>query len=258
MSGIRLSVLRVVMGLIAGLVAGVSFASAASTQPYQEYFTRFYPSHAKALFQIGAFSATQGNAQNVGIDGLIGDHFSVNDNTGHNVLLGLGYYANGFTAYNMDWMFGLNGFYFGHTSVNGYVTQEQMFTNLSYHYTITNYPLYFATRAYLHSGDERYNFTVDLGIGPDFIRTDNFSESSIDGGVTLPDRAYSGRTTVAFSATFGIGVKINNVVGHYPLEIGYKFFYLGEGKFNNLSNQFYNNLNTGNNYANALVFTISD
>lgn len=56
-----------------------------------------------------------------------------------------------------------------------------------------------------------------------------------------------------FSATVGFGVKMNYVFGPAPLECGYRFFYLGQGKLEASSNQALNTLNTGSVYANALL-----
>ena len=70
-------------------------------------------------------------------------------------------------------------------------------------------------------------------------------------------KTYSGRTTAAFSAMAGVGIQMNNVFGHAPLECGYRFFYLGQGNFNKLSNQLINTLSTGNSYANALLCTLT-
>lgn len=228
-----------------------------TTHTWMTSLNRFNPSCATFVFQAGGFNASQGDAQNIGINGLIGDHFSVAHDNGQNVLLGLGYYLNGQNQNRFSLLYGLNAFYFAQTTVQGNVTQERLFTNLSYHYSLTNYPIYAAIKALINTANERYTFTVDAGLGPNFIHTSDFSESSLDGGITLPDHIFSGQTNVAFSATAGIGVRFNNVLGHVPLEVGYRFFYLGQANLNKINPQVRSPLSTGDNYANALIVSIA-
>jgi hypothetical protein len=207
---------------------------------------------------LGGFSATQGNAQNIGIQGLIGDHFSVNRQYAQNVLVGAGLYFDGqnFNQYSLQ--YGIDAFYFPRTTVKGKVTQEQLFTNLSYSYSLTNVPVYLAAKGRIKNVyGSRYNITFDGGVGPNFISTGNVNEKSLDGGVTVPDAAFSGKTSTTVSAMAGIGVEFNNVFGSTSLECGYRFFYLGQSNFNKRNNQLLNSLNTGNNYANALLCTMN-
>ena len=218
------------------------------------FFSRFSPRYAHILFQVGGFSAMQGRAQNIGIEGLIGDRFTVTHHDDQNMLLGVGYFLNKIKQKRFSVLYGINTFYLAHTLVQGDVVQEDLFTNLSYRYSITNLPIYIAVKT-LISVSDKYNITVDLGIGPNIIQTSGFSESSLDEGIAIPDDAFSGRSSIALSATIGIGLKLNNLLGRLPLEIGYRFFYLGQGYLAKETNQLMNNLNTGNSYANALVMS---
>ena len=220
------------------------------------FLSRLNPKRATIVFQVGGFNATQGNAQNVGINGLIGDYFTVNHRNASNVLLGLGYYFNGLERNQFSLLYGINAFYLAPTTVQGNVIQEQLFTNLSYRYSITQYPIYIATKVLINTSSDKYSITCDLGIGPNIIKTSDFSERSLDGGMTLPDNAFTGQTNVAFSATVGVGIKFNNVIARLPFEVGYRFFYLGQGSLSKSNNQILNTLKTGNNYANALIFSI--
>lgn len=209
-------------------------------------------------FQLGGFRANQGQSQNIYIDGLIGDRFTVNHHNGSNGLVGAGYYLNPQENNPFNLSYGINAFYLPRTDVSGVVIQEQLFTNLSYYYSTTNYPIYFAAKALIKNKDDApYNLTLDAGIGPNIIKTATVQETSIDGGITIPDQTFSGRTTTAFSAMAGVGVRINHVFGQAPLECGYRFFYLGQGDFNKLTNQIINTLRTGNSYANALLCSIT-
>lgn len=217
--------------------------------------SRFNPKRATIIFQVGGFNTTQGRAQHINIDSLIGDYFTVNHRNESNILLGLGYYVNGLERDKFRLLYGINAFYLAPTSVKGNVIQEQLFTNLSYRYSITHYPIYIATKAFINTNSDKYSITCDLGIGPNIIQTGDFSEQSLDGGMTLPDNAFTGQTNVALSATAGLGIKFNNVIGHLPLEVGYRFFYLGQGSLSKNNNQILNTLKTGNTYANALIFS---
>lgn len=235
------------------LATGLSLNTASATY---SFFSKFNPRCATIVFQLGGFNASQGNAQDIGINGLIGDRFTISHHYGQNVILGLGYFINGLERERFRLMYGLNAFYLLHTTVQGHVIQEQLFDNLAYRYSLTNYPIYIAAKALINTNSEKYNITLDLGVGPNIINTGNFHEIPLN-RFTLPDRAFSGQTNVAFSATAGIGIKFNNIYGRVPVEFGYRFFYLGQGSLNKLNNQIQNTLNTGNNYANALIFTLS-
>ncbi|MCX7125777.1 MAG: hypothetical protein NTU49_08590 [Gammaproteobacteria bacterium] len=229
-----------------------------SSSNQNSLFSRLNPKSAKIILQVGGFNASQGQAQNIGIQGLIGDYFTVSDQHAYNALMGLGYYVKGLNKNSVSLLYGLNAFYFAPTTVQGNVTQEQMFTNLSYQYSIANYPLYFDTKALIKTSNDKYNVTFDVGIGPNFIAARNFTETSLDGGFTLPDvNLFLGQTTAAFSATVGLGIQFNNLLGRIPCELSYRFFYLGQGHFKEESNQLTNALNTGDNYANALLFSVT-
>jgi len=209
------------------------------------------------LFEAGGYKGTSGKNQNIYIQDLLGDRFNVTDHHHTNGLFGLGYLIDGSEMGRLGIDFGLNAFYFLSTEVSGTITQEFLFTNLAYHYKVSHLPVYATAKAHINTNANNYVFTIDAGIGPNVIKTSSYRDWSIDNGVTLPDRAFSGRYTTAFSAMTGVGLKVNDVFGHLPLECGYRFFYLGKGHFNARTDQIQNNLNTGNNYANALLCTVT-
>lgn len=209
------------------------------------------------VLQLGWFTATQGKSQHIDIQGLIGDDFSVSKSSAQNFLVGVGYYFDWLDTPQVSIGYGINAFYLAPTKVKGTVTQEDLFTNLSYHYSQTNYPIYFAAKALIPC-NMHYDIVIDLGIGPNIVRTKDFKEKSLDGGITIPDaHIFSGKNTVVFSATAGLGWRINNVFEHCSLEIDYRFFYLGQGELKKVNSQVKNTLRTGNSYANALFFSIS-
>lgn len=209
------------------------------------------------VVQVGWFAARQGKSQHIDIRGLIGDDFSVKKSSDQNLLVGVGYYFDWLDFCKVKLKYGINAFYLAPAEVKGHVTQEDLFTNLSYHYSRTNYPIYFAAKA-LIPYCEHYDIVVDLGIGPNIVNTKSFKEKSLDSGITIPDKhLFSGKTGVAFSATAGLGWRINNIFGNRSFEIDYRFFYLGEGELKKSNSQVKNTLHTGHSYANALIFSIS-
>jgi hypothetical protein len=215
-------------------------------------------SQGKWVLHLGGFSAVnQGQAQQVNIQTLVGDNFSVANNRNQNALVGVGYFVNGQHFNRFDLQYGLNAMYLMDTTVNGLVTQEQLFTNLSYSYNVSNLPIYATAKGLFNFKNDRYHLTVDLGIGPNIKRTSDFNEKSIDGGVTIPEQPFTGKTNVTFSAMTGVGFKMDHAIEQVPLECGYHILYLGRGQFNKTSDQLLNSFKTGNSYAHTLSCGIS-
>lgn len=241
--------------LIGLLVCGS--AAAQQTNSYPSLQSVSLPS-GKLHVHLGLFDAYQGNTQDIAIQGIIGDRFTVTNHNSQNALAGLGYYLDGLNTPLFKLSYGLDAFWLGNTLVKGNVTQEDTFFNLSYNYHVTHYPIYLATQAIVKTKSNRYSLIIDLGIGPNFIQTSDFQENSRD-GITVPDVIFSGNTKTTLSATAGIGIKLSSQIqpGTIPLECGYRFFYLGKGNFSKLNNQVINTLNTGNNYANAVVCSVT-
>lgn len=204
------------------------------------------------LIQAGGSWVHQGQAQHINIDGLIGDDFTVTNHTDENFLVGLAYFVDGHHTKLFDMAYGLNAYYLAKTSVNGYVIQEGLFKNLSYHYNVEHFPIYVMARAALNTKNPNYGLIIDAGIGPNIINARDFKESPLD-GQTLPDNVFSRDTAAQFSATAGIHVRMNRVFHDVPLECGYRFFYLGKGHFYSSTEQVIDPLSTGNAYSNALI-----
>lgn len=253
---------NVLLLLLALLSTGTIFAQSAhpptassvnptSTSPV---FPGFRQGH--LVVQGGGFWSHQGKSQHVNIEGLIGDQFTVKRHNDSNGMFGLGYFFDGRNVERFDLNYGLNFFYFPKTKVSGVVEQENLFTNLSYAYKISHYPVYVAAQAKTKLFTSNLFLTLDAGIGPNFMSTSKFKEHSLDGGITLPDNAFSGHTTTTFSATVGAGLQLGQVLGNMPLECGYRFFYLGQGRLSKSTNQLINTLHTGSVYANAVLCSI--
>ena len=220
--------------------------------PLQDYFA-----HGHAVVQLGGYWSTQGKSQHINIEGLVGDHFTVSKRHSSSGLVGLGYFFDGQERDLFNMSYGVNAFYLGPTSVHGTVIQEDLYTNLSYAYHVTHYPVYAAAKSVVNLHSPVYSLVVDGGIGPNFMHTSNFHERSLDNGITIPDHIFSGRTTTTFSAMAGVGVRLNQIIGQAPLECGYKFFYLGQGSFHKETDQVINTLKTGSNYANAVMCSLT-
>ena len=209
------------------------------------------------ILQLGGYQGHQGNAQRVNISGLIGDYFTVTKDNDINGLAGIGYFIDGQETKSFRMTYGINAFYLGETTVKGTVIQEDLFTNLSYDYSIEHYPVYLMAKSIIPTKFANEEVTLDVGIGPNFMVTGWLNEYSLDNGITIPDRIFSNNTSTTFSATAGLAVRFNKLFNSSSLECGYRFFYLGEGRLNPLSNQVINVLHTGNVYANALTCGIT-
>ncbi len=209
------------------------------------------------VLQAGAFSSSQGKSQDIYIHNLLGDRFSVTKHHDSSGLFGIGYVLSGPSYSQFDLSYGVNAFYLPKTSVQGTITQEFLYTNLAYRYGISHVPIYATLKATFNHHSDKYAFTVDAGVGPNFHMTTAYHDWSIDGGITFPDNAFLSNTRTTLSGMAGVGVKFNNVIGSAPVEIGYRFFALGDGRLQRRTNQLLNTLKTGGAYANALVVTLT-
>lgn len=236
------------------LCMGFSSSVAFSAIQLSELSTALKQGH--TIIQLGGYWGIQGAQQHINIQDLIGDTFTVKHDNGSNGLVGLGYYIDGQERGPFKMSYGLNAFYLAKTQVDGTVLQENLFENLSYRYDITHYPLYAMAKTTIKTKSPQHAVTLDVGIGPNFMRTSGFKEAPLD-KVTIPDTIFSSHTTTTFTATAGAALQFNDAFGHAPLTCGYRFFYLGEGKFNTINNQVVNTLKTGADYANAVICAIT-
>jgi hypothetical protein len=206
--------------------------------------------------QGGFFGASQGKEQHINIESLIGNQYTVENSSPINGLAGIGLYFNGYSQERFQLSYGVDLFYLGKTTVRGDIVQENLFTNLSYRYDIQNLPLYAAAKALIYTNSPTYNITVDAGIGPNFMWTSNYRERPLVDFI-IPDRAFKGASSTAFSVTAGAGLRLNNILGPMPVECGYRFFYLGKGNLSRENDLYLNTLTTGDTYANALVCSVT-
>jgi len=92
---------------------------------------------------LGGYLSTQGQAQHINIERLIGNDFSVTEHQGSNGLVGIGYLYQTHDYALLNMAYGIKAFYLGKTSVQGNITQENMFTNF-----MPIRKVYVATRLY--------------------------------------------------------------------------------------------------------------
>lgn len=217
----------------------------------------FLVGHAYAghpVVHLGGYVTSQGQAENINIQGLIGDRYTLTKRYNTNWLFGFGYYMD-MPMSAMKVMAGIDAYWLERNTIRGTIIQEQLFQNLAYHYDISNLPIYLAGKALFDQGSG-FGFTVDAGIGANFVITQHYQDWSLDGGVTLPDNAFNNHARAVFSATLGVGVAMTNVLNASAVECGYRLFYLGKGRLAKTSDQIRNSLSTGTNYANALVCSV--
>jgi hypothetical protein len=203
--------------------------------------------------QVGAFTATQGKSQHINIQDIIGNNYTVHDRKDSNALFGLGYFLNTLEHKRLMLALGINGFYLANTSIKGTIFQENIFPNLKYKYSVRNIPVYLAAKANIQTND-RFDLTLDAGIGPNFKRTGGYRETALDPFTIPASNSFSTANKVAFSAMAGAGVRFRDLLGkNKSLECGYRFFYLGKSQLSINNGQILNSISTGNSYANAIL-----
>lgn len=206
--------------------------------------------------QVGGFISSPGITQDIYINGLVGNRYSVSNDTPAGWLVGLGYYLDGLDKNHVHLSYGVNAFYLNLRAIKGNIAQEHLYTNLAYSYNIETVPIYLASKATIKNNNEKYNFTIDAGFGPNFMHTNHYKETPLN-IYTTPDNAFSSHTGTTFTAMAGIGVRFKNIIDKAPLECGYRFFYLGQGQLQAINNQLLNTIKTGHMYANALLCSIT-
>ncbi|MBL7480590.1 hypothetical protein [Legionella bononiensis] len=209
------------------------------------------------VIQGGGFSSNTGKPQHIYINTLVGDQYTVTSKHDKKGLFGLSYLISGPNFKNVLISYGVSGFYFPKIKVNGDIIQENLFANLGYSYEISQVPIYATTKAVIMNHSDQFGLTVDAGIGPNLIKTKTVNTWPINGSNALPERVFSGRSNTAFSAMAGVGFRINHVLGKFPLDCGYRYFYLGKGSFYKRSDEWLNTLSTGDNYAQAVICSVT-
>ncbi|KTD73663.1 hypothetical protein [Legionella tucsonensis] len=231
-----------------------STASFAEGQPVNNFFFDYTKGH--LVLELGGFYASQGKAQDIRVQNLVGNRYTVKSHFQGSGLAGVGYFLDGPQLDRFNFSYGANVFFLGTTTTKGYIIEEHLDTNLSYTYKIQNIPLFFMAKSIVPIHSEKVNLALDVGIGPNFIETSHYKEVPLT-LFTLPNNGFSDRNSTAFAATVGAGLQFNNVADKIPLECGYRFFYLGQGQLAKNNDLIINTLKTGNNYANAIICSVT-
>lgn len=213
--------------------------------------------HGQLVIQGGGFYSNPGKSQHININTLVGDQYTVTSKHDTKGLFGLSYLISGPNLGKALMSYGVSGFYFPKMNVNGDIIQENMFANLGYGYSITHVPIYATAKAVVMNHSDQFGLTVDAGIGPNLNQTTTVNNWPINGSSSTSDLVFFGRSNTAFSAMAGVGLRINNAVGQIPLDCGYRYFYLGKGNFYKRSEEWLNTLSTGNNYAQAIICSVT-
>lgn len=209
---------------------------------------------------LGGYWRNPVNEQFIRINGADGDTFTVADGNARSGLFGVGYFLDGMQHQYFNMSFGVDWYYLAKTKVLGTILQENQFENFKYRYDITQYPLYFVAKSQVLPNYFATNpITVDFGIGPNFMQTQNFEQTPIlpESGIFTPivTSLFAGQTSTVFSFTAGAEITVKNF-DEAPLRCGYRFFYLGQGHLKTLNNQILDSLGTGTLYANAVLCSL--
>ncbi len=154
------------------------------------------------------------------------------------------------TFEKIDFSYGLNIAFFNANNFSGDIIQENLFSNLSYTYSLINLPIYASLKTQINP------WMIELGIGPNIMFLYDYKENVINPN-TLAQQTFLSNTTAQFSANAGIAYQFQTPLFKNPVELGYRFFYLGKGHFKTASNQILNALETANIYANTLILSIT-
>lgn len=200
------------------------------------------------VFQLGAYFADIGESQYIDNTDMTTTHYSADAGSTSSALLGLGYYLPGVNNDTFTLDYGINAYYLFATTAKGDFAEDVPGGMTGeYSYNISHVPVYAAAKLNFKNPTKTCAFTMDVGIGPNFMTTRNYEDND----------AFSGETTTSFSATGGIGLRFYQLVGPLDFEAGYRFFYLGQGSLSKEGYLIEDDLNTGDITASALVFALT-
>lgn len=235
-----------------------SYLSKTTASTYKKLIEQFKARRVRFGLIAGGYKIRQGSGQHVSIHGLVGNYYSVSNPEVGGGLVGVTYHFKSLEFDNNEYelQYSLSTYFFSDTTVQGYVTQENLFTNLRYQYKLSNMPSYIGLKLIKLFDDSRYNVAFDLGLGFNRISTSLYYETSLT-PYSLPDFFFTADDKFAFSAMTGLGLKLRNAFGTNPLQCGYRFFYFGEGQLKPNNNLVTQGLKTGQNYANVIACEFS-
>lgn len=209
------------------------------------------------LVEIGGYAAVQNKNQRIELQhNLAGHHYTVTSHNQGGGLVGLGYFLNAPKVKGFPMSVGVNAVFLGQSSVGGYILEGGDQRNASYHYRLQSTPVLFEAKTLVKTRSDKFKLALEAGIGPNFMNASHYSEIPLN-QVSSPVDAFSESTTINFAATVGAGIRFHDAPGQLPLELGYRFFYLGQGAYAINNSQVLSAIKTGDYYAHALVFTVT-
>lgn len=207
------------------------------------------------LLYGGVYGIQQGVQQHIYISGLIGNEYVPTQRSDGNALVGVGVFKDLFTKGKTTTQAGVQLYYLAQSHVAGQVLLENAFNDVNYQYGMSYLPLYLNLKANVKSNKDWLSFVFDAGVGPDFITMNQYHETALSSG-TIPDLAYNGQSDTSVSVTLGAGARLSKLPKNGWLEVGYRFFYLGDAKFSPSNALYLTDLDAGSMFANAFVMSI--
>ncbi len=204
---------------------------------------------------IGGFVSSQGINQHINITGLVGNQYSPSKKNGGNVIVGAGFLRPMGTYETFDVEYGIQIYYLPSVTAGGNIAIENVLPNLDYKYSVSFLPLYANLKFNINTEFEKTKLTLDFGIGPDFMRLNSYREIALT-NATIPSSFYSSQSRTQFATLFGVGLKSDKYLNNATLELGYRFFYLGNGSFSPNNPFVLTRFRTGPIYANAATLSV--
>jgi hypothetical protein len=206
------------------------------------------------MLHAGAYKGHSGKKQHVE-DFLGVVDASVTDRGNINWLAGLGYFMTASKNEYARFDLGLDAYYLAPTKVKGVMNVNIPLLGTfsdKYEYKSQHVPIYAAAKAIIHTGAPSVSFVFNAGAGVNLFRAYG---ADLKGMQDDLDKVFANKTKATFSASAGLGLRINS--SRTPLECGYRFFYLGEGKLKTADWLELDDPKTGKTYAHAGLCSVS-
>ena len=207
-----------------------------------------------ALFGGGAW-ILHGQNQTINIDSAASDYFSVNHTNSNTGIVGAGFYLDNLELRNKRFtvQYTATAFYLPVTRIFGSGTLGETASNFTYDFSVGYLPTLFGLKFTDKPVEKPYHVTIDLGLGFDTLFVSGFHGTNVV-PPTVPDY-FAKNTDYSLAATAGVGFKVYPSAYSIPIEIGYRFFYLGQGHLPAIYPAL-GPLGTGYNYANVVMLTL--
>lgn len=207
------------------------------------------------LLYGGVYGITQGVQQHIDIQNMIGNEYVPKSRSDGNALVGFGVFRDVYSMEKATIQAGFQLYYLFSSHVAGQVLLENAFNDVNYQYSMSYLPIYAALKLHKPSHYDKLDFVFDAGVGADFIRMNRYHETAVIPG-TVPDDAYQAREDTSITATVGVAARVYRFPHDGWVELGYRFFYLGDAKFNPSNSLYLTSFRAGSMYGNAFVLAL--